>query len=155
MAMKKTGLGKGLDALFITGPLEEEKEEKRVVEKVDESEKIHKIKINEIEPNKNQPRRTFNNESNYHDFVCIDGLQRYTAIKRFINNEIKVFGCYLNEIEDKDKMLRRVEMRLNINSLKSKKDVLKWYIQINDGGTPHTKEEIERVKKLYNEELGK
>ena len=61
----------------------------------------------------------------------------------------------VNEIEDKDKMLRIVEMRLNINSLKSKKDVLKWYLQINDGGTPHTKEEIERVKKLYNEELGK
>ena len=55
----------------------------------------------------------------------------------------------VNKIEDKDKMLRTVEMRLNINSLKSKKDVLKWYLQINDGGTPHTKEEIERVKKLY------
>ena len=103
----------------------------------------------------NCPDWSFNNENNYHDFVCIDGLQRYTAIKRFINNEIKVFGCYLNEIEDKDKMLRRVEMRLNINSLKSKKDVLKWYLQINDGGTPHTKEEIERVKKLYEKELGK
>ena len=63
MAMKKTGLGKGLDALFSTGPLEEDKEEEKVVEKVDESEKIHKIKITEIEPNKNQPRRTFNNES--------------------------------------------------------------------------------------------
>ena len=44
MAMKKTGLGKGLDALFSTGPLEEDKEEEKVVEKVDESEKIHKIK---------------------------------------------------------------------------------------------------------------
>ena len=57
MAMKKTGLGKGLDALFSKGQLE------KVVEKVDESEKIHKIKITEIEPSKNQPRRTFNNES--------------------------------------------------------------------------------------------
>ena len=47
MAMKKTGLGKGLDALFSTGPLEEDKEEEKVVEKVDESEKIHKIKITE------------------------------------------------------------------------------------------------------------
>ena len=61
----------------------------------------------------------------------------------------------VNKTEDKYKMLRRVEMRLNINSLKSKKDVLKWYLQINDGGTPHTKEEIERVKKLYEKELGK
>ena len=61
----------------------------------------------------------------------------------------------VNEIEYKDKMLRRVEMRLNINGLKSKKDVLKWYLQINDGGIPHTKEEIERVKKLYEKELGK
>ena len=27
----------------------------------------------------------------YNEFVCVDGLQRLTAICRFINNEIKVF----------------------------------------------------------------
>lgn len=63
---KKTGLGKGLDALFSSSPIEDdEKEEVEIkeIENKDDSEKIHKIKITEIEPNKNQPRRTFNSES--------------------------------------------------------------------------------------------
>ena len=63
---KKTGLGKGLDALFspniLANEVENEEIKKQISEK-DDGEKIHKIKINEIEPNKNQPRRTFNSES--------------------------------------------------------------------------------------------
>ena len=48
--MKKTGLGKGLDALN--------------EENLDEStEKIHKIKVIEIEPNRDQPRRNFDEEA--------------------------------------------------------------------------------------------
>lgn len=78
---EKTGLGKGLDALFSTGPLEEDKEEEKVVEKVDESEKIHKIKITEIEPNKNQPRRTFNNESIEE---LSESIKRYGVIQPII-----------------------------------------------------------------------
>ncbi len=51
---KKTGLGKGLDALF--GPAPEE-------EKVQDGEMIKNLNINEIEPNRDQPRKTFNQES--------------------------------------------------------------------------------------------
>ena len=73
---KKTGLGRGLDALFSAGSLSDIDESKDVIpqEKFDESEIIHKIKISEIEPNKNQPRRTFNSES-------IDELSE--SIKRY------------------------------------------------------------------------
>ena len=35
-----------------------------------------------------------------------------------------------------------------INNLKTKNEVLQWYIEMNDGGTPHTKEEIDRVKQM-------
>ena len=51
---KKTGLGKGLDALF--GPVPEE-------EQVQENEMIKNLSINEVEPNRDQPRKTFNQES--------------------------------------------------------------------------------------------
>lgn len=87
-------------------------------------------------------------KDNYNDYVCVDGLQRYTAIKRFINNEIKVFGSYFNEYEDSLRINKT--MRVNVNDLKSKKEVLQWYIEFNDGGTPHSKEEIERVKTILN-----
>jgi hypothetical protein len=39
-------------------------------------------------------------------------------------------------------------MKINVNSLLTKADVLRWYIQFNAGGTPHTAEEIEKVKAL-------
>ena len=84
---------------------------------------------------------------NYDDFVCVDGLQRTTAIQRFLNNEIPVFGCSYKEF---DRPLRFSEYQIDIyvNDLKSKKEVLTWYIQMNCGGTPHTKDEIEKVKQL-------
>ncbi len=56
---KKTGLGKGLDALFGSDLIKEEINE--VIE--DKSQKIQKIKITEIEPNRNQPRKKFDEEA--------------------------------------------------------------------------------------------
>lgn len=57
---KKTGLGKGLNALFADSPMIEEKNEEML--QVD-NESIQKIKLINIEPNRNQPRRTFDEES--------------------------------------------------------------------------------------------
>ena len=56
MAVKKTGLGKGLDALFSTPIIEE------TVNKAQE-ELVKKLKINEIEPNKEQARKLFDEEA--------------------------------------------------------------------------------------------
>jgi uncharacterized protein with ParB-like and HNH nuclease domain len=80
------------------------------------------------------------------DFVCVDGLQRATAIKRFIHNEIRVFGSYFREYEDSPRMTQGV--KININDLKSRKEVLQWYIDFNTGGTVHSDDEIERVRGL-------
>ena len=57
--MKKTGLGKGLDALFADNLLTNKEDN------IEEGtfEKIHKIKVIEIEPNKDQPRRSFDEEA--------------------------------------------------------------------------------------------
>lgn len=89
--------------------------------------------------------------ANKGEFVCVDGLQRITAIKRFIHNEIKVFGYYFNEFEGSLRMMQG--MKININDLQTKKEVLQWYIEMNENSTPHTKEEINRVKKLLEEEI--
>ena len=86
----------------------------------------------------------------YKDFVCVDGLQRYTAIKRFINNEIKIFGYYYNEYEDDLRM--KYDMKINVNDLPTRKDVLQWYLEMNSGGTIHTEEEINKVKELLSKE---
>lgn len=51
---KKTGLGKGLDALFSTPVIEEEKNTEEIAKM---------LKINEIEPNKEQARKQFDDEA--------------------------------------------------------------------------------------------
>ncbi len=56
--MKKTGLGKGLDALFADNLLTNTEEN---IE--DAADRIHKIKVIEIEPNREQPRRSFDEEA--------------------------------------------------------------------------------------------
>ena len=58
---KKTGLGKGLDALFSNNFVEEEVE--KIENNVDKVENVQKLKIIDIEPNRNQPRRTFEEEA--------------------------------------------------------------------------------------------
>ena len=56
--MKKTGLGKGLDALFSDNLLSQEGDVQE-----NSSERIHKIKVIEIEPNRDQPRKKFDEEA--------------------------------------------------------------------------------------------
>ena len=51
---KKTGLGKGLDALFTANPFEEE---------VKEGEIVKNLKIIEVEPNREQARKIFDEEA--------------------------------------------------------------------------------------------
>jgi ParB family chromosome partitioning protein len=52
---KRTGLGKGLDALF-SGPIIEE-------EQMQENDILKNLKVTEVEPNRDQPRKIFNQES--------------------------------------------------------------------------------------------
>ena len=50
-AKNKGGLGKGLDALFMDNSMEEE------------SKSVVKLKLNDIEPNREQPRKSFDEEA--------------------------------------------------------------------------------------------
>jgi hypothetical protein len=83
----------------------------------------------------------------------VDGLQRITAVRKFINNEITAFGYFFKEYEDK-LGLSDCNFSFNINDLTKRKDILQWYIDLNDGGVVHTSEEIGKVKKMLEEENG-
>lgn len=97
--------------------------------------------------------RDFYFNLNDYEYVCVDGLQRTIALTRFVNNEIKAFGQCFSEFEF-DKFLVEhqpgAEFAVNIyrNNLSSKKEVLEWYVDMNSGGTPHSDEEIDRVKQM-------
>ena len=86
--------------------------------------------------------------------VVVDGKQRLTACSKFLNNELPVFGgVYYKDFEGK--LSSRYALRVRVNCLRDRAEVLQWYLDINTGGTPHTEAEINRVHELLEKEKGK
>ena len=86
------------------------------------------------------------------DYVCVDGLQRITAIQRFYHDEIPAYGHRYSEFEGTLNSAK-FTMRIVTNDLQSREEVLQWYLELNSTGTPHSKEELDRVKDLLNREM--
>lgn len=87
------------------------------------------------------------NRSYVGDYVIVDGKQRLEAVRKFLRSELKVFGSYRNEYTDSIDMLV-ARFSWNIAAIPTRKEVLEWYIDFNSGGTDHTEQEINRIKKL-------
>lgn len=85
--------------------------------------------------------------------VLVDGKQRLEAVRGFVRNDFKVFGAYHSEFEDRIPMLQTLKFR--ICSLHTREQVLQLYLNINAGGTPHTKEELDRVRAMLKKEQKK
>lgn len=81
---KKTGLGRGLDALFIEMPEETSVQN----ETIRPDEVIQKIDIFEIEPNKSQPRRKFDTDKIEE---LAESIKRYGVIQPIIVTKQKNF----------------------------------------------------------------
>lgn len=95
---------------------------------------------------------TARNRGTYSAFVLVDGKQRLQAIRQFYSGKIRVFGSLISDFSDCPDMLRQSFMRVNVNDLPARADVLRWYIEFNAGGTPHTTEEIQKVVGLLKSE---
>lgn len=87
-------------------------------------------------------QRSFNGQ-----MVCVDGLQRLTTALMFLQGEIGVFGGHtIHAFEGH--VPTDIRFKVVINDLRSRAHVLRWYLELNSGGTPHTPEEIARVRDL-------
>jgi hypothetical protein len=84
----------------------------------------------------------------------VDGLQRVTAVRMFMCEEIPAFGCFRREYEDKMSPFEP-RFRFHVNDLAKRSDILKWYIDMNAGGVVHSPEEIQKVVHLYRAALKK
>ena len=71
--MKKTGLGKGLDALFSMPA--------QIDETVNENDTLQNLKIMDVEPNREQPRKNFDEDS-LKDLA--DSIERYGVIQPIV-----------------------------------------------------------------------
>ena len=63
MAVKKSGLGKGLDTMFPVYPSKGKITKEETVKQVSEKKGETKLNINEVEPNREQPRKKFDEDS--------------------------------------------------------------------------------------------
>lgn len=77
--------------------------------------------------------------------ILVDGLQRLTSVRKFMNNQLQAFGLYHREFEGR--MSHQVNFDVYINDLTERKDVLQWYLDLNSG-VAHTSDELERVQGL-------
>jgi len=79
----------------------------------------------------------------------VDGKQRLNAVFEFLDNKVKVFSKYLNEYSDADVMNRmRYDFEFHINNLPTKKDVVEWYLGLNNGGSAHTEEDLKIARSV-------
>ena len=88
------------------------------------------------------------------DYVCVDGLQRITAIQRFYRDEIAAFGHHYSQFEGRLNTTK-LTVRIVMNDLQTREEVLQWYLELNSTGTPHSKEELDKVKALLKLEQAK
>lgn len=86
---------------------------------------------------------------------CVDGLQRLTAITRFARGEIKPFGLSAEELEATQFSPKRMHLKVAVHDFAYRADLLEHYLSINTGGTPHSDEEIARVRGLLAEAKNK
>lgn len=79
--------------------------------------------------------------------VCVDGLQRLTAVNKFREDKFKVFGeYYFSDLHNIDFMMESFSIKTL--RFKTKEEVIDWYIYKNASGKAHTAEELRRVLDL-------
>lgn len=84
-------------------------------------------------------------------YELVDGLQRVTAVLRFLRGEIPAFGCRIGQYEDR-LTLMGPSFRWRVLSLPTRTEVLKLYLILNSGGVVHSPKEIARVRSLLERE---
>ena len=84
------------------------------------------------------------------EIVIVDGLQRLTTVRMFMRGELTAFGLKFDDFDDTEFMLRRMtyNIRFAMFTIQTRAELLAFYLAINSGGTPHTPEELARVRAL-------
>lgn len=84
-------------------------------------------------------------------FVLVDGKQRLDAALSFLNNEFPIFGGnYFRDYTDSPNIVR-CSFRWHVNDLRTREEVLQWYLDLNSGGVVHTESELDKVRTLLAE----
>lgn len=87
---------------------------------------------------------------------CMDGLQRITAVDAWLAGEFKPFGLSIEDLDDTPWMISKgmnlkFRFHVSIFDYVTRAEVLQHYLDFNAGGTPHSAEEIARVRQMLSE----
>ncbi|WP_370630743.1 hypothetical protein [Vogesella sp. XCS3] len=87
------------------------------------------------------------------EIQIVDGLQRLTAIRMFMSGRLSAFWMVVDDFADSSFNPRRQSywVKFAIHAFTHRRDLLRYYLDINAGGTPHSKDEIDRVSSLLAE----
>ncbi len=85
--------------------------------------------------------------------VCLDGLQRITAVQRFMAGDVKPFGLSHADLAGSKYDPYRPNrlfytFKIAVFSFQYRAEVLDYYLDLNGAGTPHSAEELARVRAL-------
>ena len=81
-------------------------------------------------------------------FVLVDGKQRLEAVRKYLRGELAIFGGhYIKDFTDNIRIVR-ASFRFHVNCLATRAEVLQWYLDLNEGGVVHTREELDKVRML-------
>lgn len=90
-------------------------------------------------------------------FQCIDGLQRITAVLSFMEGHVRPFGLHVRDFDGSSYSTRggKFRLRFAVHTFQNKAELLQHYLDLNAGGTPHSNEEIDRVRAMRERILQK
>lgn len=80
-------------------------------------------------------------------YELVDGKQRLTAVRRFLSDDLRVFGQLFSDFAGPLRMTSTY-FDWSVCALETRAEVLRLYLNINAGGTPHTASELDRVRSM-------
>lgn len=86
-------------------------------------------------------------------YEIIDGKQRLEAVRKFLRNDLRVFGILFSDFTGHLRLFH--SFKWCVCSLETRAETLQLYLNINAAGTPHTEEELNRVREMLKAEKSK
>jgi hypothetical protein len=71
-------------------------------------------------------------------------------VRAFLGDRLKAFDHLRSEYTDRIRM--HASFKWRVCNLETRAEILQLYLNINAGGTPHTKEELDRVRLMLEKE---
>jgi hypothetical protein len=81
----------------------------------------------------------------------VDGKQRLDAVRRYLRSEIPAFGILFKDMKGTLRMTGP-RFKVHINDLQTQREVLQWYLDLNEGGVAHTPDELNKVRAMLLKE---